>query len=166
VFTLPKGPRSTAATDRQMDACIPLQDTWRGHITVVPSYQNLTMWSWDSICKSKWETVHTITGQCPSKEARSAIRQWFTSVILATQEAEIRRITVQSQPRQIVHKTLSRKNSIQKRAGAVAQGGGTEFKPQYQKKKKKKKGVGEGRSQEELPQTRRLSPSGPLWHTP
>jgi hypothetical protein len=30
-------------------------------------------------------------------------------VILATQEAEIKRIVVQSQPRQIVHKTLSRK---------------------------------------------------------
>jgi hypothetical protein len=28
---------------------------------------------------------------------------------LATQEAEIRRIAVQSQPRQIVHKTLSKK---------------------------------------------------------
>jgi hypothetical protein len=30
-------------------------------------------------------------------------------VILATQEAEIKRILVQSQPRQIVHKTLSQK---------------------------------------------------------
>jgi hypothetical protein len=33
--------------------------------------------------------------------------QWFTPVILATQEAEIRRITVQSQPTPIVHETLS-----------------------------------------------------------
>jgi hypothetical protein len=32
----------------------------------------------------------------------------------ATQEADIRRITVRSQPRQIVHKTLSRKNPSQK----------------------------------------------------
>jgi hypothetical protein len=35
-------------------------------------------------------------------------------VILATQEAEIRRIRVQSQPRKIVHETLSQKNPSQK----------------------------------------------------
>jgi hypothetical protein len=63
--------------------------------------------------------------------------QWLTPVILATQEAEIRRSAVQSQPRQIVPETLSRKNPSQKRAGGVAQGVGPEFKPQYQKKKKK-----------------------------
>jgi UDP-N-acetylglucosamine:LPS N-acetylglucosamine transferase len=57
-------------------------------------------------------------------------------VILATWEAEIRRITVRSQPRQIVHETLSRKNPSQKRASRVAQGVGLEFKPQYHKKKK------------------------------
>jgi hypothetical protein len=57
-------------------------------------------------------------------------------VILATQEAEIRRIVVQGQPRQIVCETLSRKYPTQKRAGGVAQGGGPEFKPQYCKKKK------------------------------
>jgi hypothetical protein len=49
-------------------------------------------------------------------------------VILATREAEIRRIEVRSQPRQIVFKTLS---PTQKRAGGVAQGVGPEFKPQY-----------------------------------
>jgi hypothetical protein len=32
---------------------------------------------------------------------------WLMPVILATQEAEIRRITVQRQSRQIVHETLS-----------------------------------------------------------
>jgi hypothetical protein len=32
---------------------------------------------------------------------------WLTPVILATQEAEMRRISVQIQPRQIVHETLS-----------------------------------------------------------
>jgi hypothetical protein len=36
----------------------------------------------------------------------------FTPVIPATQEAEIRRISVQSQTRQIVHKTLSQKKKI------------------------------------------------------
>jgi hypothetical protein len=33
--------------------------------------------------------------------------QWLTPVILATPAAEIRRITVQSQPKQIAHETLS-----------------------------------------------------------
>jgi hypothetical protein len=44
-----------------------------------------------------------------------------------------------TQPREIVHKTLSQKNPSQKRAGGMAQGVGPEFKPQYHKKKKKKK---------------------------
>jgi hypothetical protein len=38
------------------------------------------------------------------------------AIILATQEAEIRRITVRSQLRQVAHKTISRKYPIQKRA--------------------------------------------------
>jgi hypothetical protein len=46
---------------------------------------------------------------------------------------------VQSQPGQIVHKTLSQRNHHKKRAGGVAQSEGPEFKPQYLKKKKKKK---------------------------
>jgi hypothetical protein len=41
-------------------------------------------------------------------------------VFLATKEAEIRRIMDQSQPRQIVHETLSRKTLLKKRAGRVA----------------------------------------------
>jgi hypothetical protein len=32
---------------------------------------------------------------------------WLTIVILVTEEVEIRRIAVQSQPREIVHETLS-----------------------------------------------------------
>jgi hypothetical protein len=51
-------------------------------------------------------------------------------VILTTQEAEIRRITVPSQPWEIVLKNLSRKYTSQKRASGVAQGEGPEFKPQ------------------------------------
>jgi hypothetical protein len=34
-------------------------------------------------------------------------RRWLTSIILATQEAEIKKIAVWSQSRQIVHETLS-----------------------------------------------------------
>jgi hypothetical protein len=57
---------------------------------------------------------------------------------LATQEAEIRRVAVQSQPRQIVHKILSQKTLHINRAGRVAQGEGPEIKPQYYKKQKQK----------------------------
>jgi hypothetical protein len=73
-----------------------------------------------------------------TQSQKKAGRQCLTPVILATQEAEIRRIAVQSQPRQIVRKSLSQKIPSQKRAGGVAQGVGPEFKPQYCKKKKKK----------------------------
>jgi hypothetical protein len=59
--------------------------------------------------------------------------RWLTPVILATQEAEIRRIVVQSQHKQTVHKTLSQKNLQKKRVGGVAQGVSPEFKPQYLK---------------------------------
>jgi hypothetical protein len=66
----------------------------------------------------------------PLKKPFKAGCQWLTPAILATQEAEIKRITVGSQPGQIIHETLSRKNPSQKRAGV-----GPEFKPQYWKKK-------------------------------
>jgi hypothetical protein len=62
---------------------------------------------------------------------------WLTPIILATQEADIRRIMVQSQPKQIVHKTLSQKHSSQKRTSGVTQGVSPEFKPQYHQKKEK-----------------------------
>jgi hypothetical protein len=55
---------------------------------------------------------------------------WLTLLILATQEAKIRRIMVQSQPGQIVCKMLSQKNAIHiKRAGGMAQVADPEFKP-------------------------------------
>jgi hypothetical protein len=59
-----------------------------------------------------------------------------TPVIPASQEAENRRIVVESQPGEIVHNILSQK-ILHKRAGGVAQGEGPEFKPQYCKKKSK-----------------------------
>jgi hypothetical protein len=56
-------------------------------------------------------------------------------VIPPTQDAEIRKIMVQNQSKQIVRVTLSQKYPSQKRAGGVVQGVGPEFKPQYYKKK-------------------------------
>jgi hypothetical protein len=51
-------------------------------------------------------------------------------VILATQDADIRRIMVQSQPGKIVCENLSQKNLHKKnRTGGVTQGKGPEFKP-------------------------------------
>jgi hypothetical protein len=67
---------------------------------------------------------------------KTARHRWLMHVILATQGAEIRRITAQSQPRQIVHETLSWKKQSQKGAVGVAQGVGPEFKSQYHTKKK------------------------------
>jgi hypothetical protein len=43
--------------------------------------------------------------------------RWLRPVILATQKAEIRRIMVQSQPRQIVHETLSQKKKPHHKKG-------------------------------------------------
>jgi hypothetical protein len=48
-----------------------------------------------------------------------ARRWWLTPLILATQEAGIRRITVRSQPGQIVCETLSGKNTSQKSGGRL-----------------------------------------------
>jgi hypothetical protein len=92
---------------------------------------------------------HCRSGDFPDREEKQAQEasvaghQWLTPVILATQEAEIKRIAIWSQPRQIICDTLSRKNSIQKRAGGVAKGVRPEFKPQYCKKKKKASVLGE-----------------------
>jgi hypothetical protein len=49
-------------------------------------------------------------------------------VILATEEAEIRRITVQSQPRQISSQDPVSKIPNTKKAGGVSQSAGPEFK--------------------------------------
>jgi hypothetical protein len=67
--------------------------------------------------------------------------QWLTPIILATQEAKIRRIAVRSQPGQIVPRDPILKTLHENRAGGVAQGEGHEFKPQYRKKRKEKKSL-------------------------
>jgi hypothetical protein len=58
-------------------------------------------------------------------------------IMLSTQETEIRRLTGQSHPRQIVPKTLSQKTLHKNRAHGVTQGEGPEFKPQYNNNNKK-----------------------------
>jgi hypothetical protein len=79
-------------------------------------------------------------GVC-NKSLGKAGHWWLTPVILAVQETEIRRIMVQSQPGQIVRKRLSQKiHHTHNRAGRVAQGEGSEFKPQYCIKKLGRKG--------------------------
>jgi hypothetical protein len=63
-------------------------------------------------------------------------------VILTTQEAEIRRIAVQSQPGQVVCKTLSQKKKMLYKKGMVEWLKiGPEFKPQYNQRKKDKAGI-------------------------
>jgi hypothetical protein len=57
---------------------------------------------------------------------------WLILVILATQEAEIRRLEVRSQLEQIIRRPFLEKNPSQKRV----QSAGPEFKPQYDKKPK------------------------------
>jgi hypothetical protein len=54
---------------------------------------------------------------------------WLTPIILATQEAEIRRIVVQSQPQANSSQDPISKKSLHKKAGGVVQGVGPEFKP-------------------------------------
>jgi hypothetical protein len=64
-----------------------------------------------------------------TKNKHSARCRWLTSIILATQEAEIKRIAARSQPGQIVRETPSRKTLHKNRDSGVAQGEGPEFKP-------------------------------------
>jgi hypothetical protein len=67
---------------------------------------------------------------------RQARYQWLMPTILATQKAEIRRMAVRSQPRQVVLETVCQKNPFththtqkgEGAAGGVAEGVGPEFK--------------------------------------
>jgi hypothetical protein len=62
--------------------------------------------------------------------------QWLMPVIPPTQEERLGGSWFETNPGQIVHKTVSGRNPSQK-AGNVAQGVGPELKSQYHKKKKK-----------------------------
>jgi hypothetical protein len=66
-------------------------------------------------------------------------------VILATQEAKIRRIAVRSQPRKIVRETLSRKYLTQKKGWWRGSSFRPLIEPQLPQKKKKKKKLDKGR---------------------
>jgi hypothetical protein len=68
-----------------------------------------------------WLETRLDNSETPSikKKKKTAGHQWLKPIILATQEAEMRRITVQSQPGQTVHETLSQKNPLQKKKRLV-----------------------------------------------
>jgi hypothetical protein len=81
------------------------------------SFQNYKIGTMKAImslhyCEDKGNTLH--------KTLILARRQWLTPVNITIQNAEIMRIEVQGQPRQIVCETLSWKYPTQKRAGGVA----------------------------------------------
>jgi hypothetical protein len=70
--------------------------------------------------KSKPGMVHTCNPSYLGGRGRRimnlilACSCWLAPVILATQEAEMKRMVIQCQPKQIVHKTLSQKHPTQK----------------------------------------------------
>jgi hypothetical protein len=78
-----------------------------------------------------------------SKLRVCAGRRWLTSVTLATQQTEIKRIEVQSQHGQIVFETLSKnpsqKKPITKKGWWSGSSEGSKFKLQYRKKAKNQK---------------------------
>jgi hypothetical protein len=59
---------------------------------------------------------------------------WLKEICLFIQKAEIRKISVRSQPRKTACETLSWKNPLQKWAGGVVQGVSPQFKPQCHKR--------------------------------
>jgi hypothetical protein len=86
----------------------------------------------------QWPFVYHNVPSCSGwhKEKQSQA-WWLAPVILATQEAEIRGIAVQNQPRQIVHETLSWKRPSHKKGWWSGSRCGPWVQIQYQKKKEK-----------------------------
>jgi hypothetical protein len=72
-----------------------------------------------------------------TQKAKNHMKKCSRWAPITTQEAEIRRTTVQSQPRQIVHETLFQKTHHKRRASGVVQGEGLEFKPYHHKERKR-----------------------------
>jgi hypothetical protein len=87
-----------------------------------------------------------------------ARHRWLMPVILGTQEAEIRRIKVQSHPRQTVCETLSQKTLHKNRAGRVAQGEGPEFNSQYCKRERERERESAPEPQRQLEKARKRNP--------
>jgi hypothetical protein len=118
-----------------------MQNLWIG-IKAVPRGK-LTALTILTAERQGWGMAHMVEHLIPwaQSQVHTPTRcLWLTPVILPTQEAEIRRIMVQSQPRQIIQKTLFWKKTHHKnRASVPAQGESPEFKPQYCKKKKRKR---------------------------
>jgi hypothetical protein len=83
----------------------------------------ITSWEVIYLCESKSpsmnkdppERIRGKTNIAAHKRLWLAGHQWLTPVILAIQEAEISRIAVRNQPRQIVHKILSWKKPFRKK---------------------------------------------------
>jgi hypothetical protein len=76
-------------------------------LTILESKANLNSWNMKvQTVEYSHKLFYTTILYLTSKRLLAEC-QWLTPVILATQEAEIRRIVVQSQPSQIVLETLS-----------------------------------------------------------
>jgi hypothetical protein len=82
-----------------------------------------------------YRSCHLFTNIRQKKVVR---HRWLMPIILSTQKAEIRRIVVQSQPEQRVHKTLSRKYPSQKWLVEWLKVKALSSNPSTTKKKKKK----------------------------
>jgi hypothetical protein len=91
-------------------------------------YEDFNIWIWGET--QKFRLQQDLGGKAgglavwvksEGQEMQNVARSWLTPIILATWEAEIRRITVQGQPGQIIQETLSWKYPAWKRAGEVTQ---------------------------------------------